>query len=85
MVLRSIRVTVETDTLMLVRRAKAVTAWCPSCGAHVDAITLTTDSFEEPASAAQMQQWLAAGKLHLWRSNEGAVQVCVTSLLQCSA
>lgn len=85
MVLKSIRVTVETDTLMVVRRAKAVTAWCPACGVQVDAITLTPDSFSEPAAAAEMKQWLAAGKLHLWSSEEGAVQVCVTSLLQCSA
>ena len=85
MVLKSIRVTVESDTLMVVRRAKAVTAWCPVCGAQVDAITLTPESFAEPGAAAEMQQWLAAGKLHLWHSEEGAVQVCVTSLLQCSA
>ena len=85
MVQKTIRVTVETDTLVVLRRAKALTAWCPSCGAHVDAITLTTDSFPDPDSAAQMQQWLAAGKLHLWHSQEGAVQVCVNSLLLCSA
>jgi hypothetical protein len=84
MVLKSSRVTVETDTLLVVRRAKAVTAWCPACGAEVDAITLTPDSFAEPAAVAEMQQWLAAGRLHLWRSGEGQVQVCVGSLLQCS-
>lgn len=85
MVLKSIRVTVESDTLMVVRRAKAVTAWCPVCGAQVDAITLTPESFAEPAVAAEMQQWLAAGKLHLWHTEEGAIQICVTALLQCSA
>ena len=85
MALRSIRITVESDTLMLVRRAKAVTAWCPVCCAHVDAISLTPESFAEPAVAAEMQQWLAVGKLHRWHSNEGAVQVYVASLLQCSA
>ncbi|HVO59342.1 MAG TPA: hypothetical protein VMT53_00325 [Terriglobales bacterium] len=85
MVVKSIRVTVETDTLMVVRHAKAVSAWCPDCGAHVDAVTLTPESFPDAASAALMQQWLAAGKLHLWHSTEGAVQVCVNSLLLCSS
>jgi hypothetical protein len=84
MVLKSIRVTVESDTLLVVRRAKVVTAWCPVCGAQVEAITLTPESFVEPA-AVEMQQWLAMGKLHLWHSDEGAVQVCVTSILQFSA
>jgi len=85
MVQKSIRITVETDTLLVVHRANAVSTWCPRCGSKVDAITLTPDSFAEPAAAAEMQQWLAAGKLHLWHSQEGAVQVCVNSLLLCSA
>ncbi len=85
MVQRLIRITVETDTLLVVHRAMALSTWCPSCGAQVDAITLTPDSFSEPAAVTQMQQWLAAGKLHLWHTTDGTVQVCVTSLLQCSA
>jgi hypothetical protein len=85
MMRKSIRITVETDTLLVVHRAKAVSTWCPTCGAQVDAVTLTPDSFSEPATAAQMQQLLEAGKLHLWHTTEGEVQVCVTSLLQCSA
>jgi len=84
-VLRTTRITVETESLMVVRRAKAVVAWCPGCHAEVDMITLTQDSFSEPTTAAQVQRWLGTGKLHLSQSAEGAVQICVTSLLQSSA
>jgi hypothetical protein len=82
--LRTTRITVETESLMVVRRAKAVVAWCPDCHAEVDVITLTQDSFSELPTAAQMQRWPGAGKLHLWQSAEGTVQICVTSLLQSS-
>jgi hypothetical protein len=83
-VLRTTRITVETESLMVVRRAKAVVAWCPDCHAEVDVITLSQDSFSEPTTAAHVQRWLGTGSLHLWQSAEGAVQMCVRSLLQCS-
>jgi hypothetical protein len=83
--LRTTRITVETDTFLVVRRATAALAWCPDCSAEVDVITLTRDSISEPATAAQLEGWLRTGKLHLWRSGGGAVQICVISLLQSSA
>ena len=83
--LRTTRITIETESLMVVRRAKAVVAWCPECHAEADMITLTQDSFSEPATAAQVQRWLGISSLHLWQSAEGAVQICATSFLQSSA
>src|SRR5579859_6223542 len=79
---RTTRITVETDTFLVVRRAKAALAWCPHCQADVDAITLTPDSFNDSATAAQFEAWLGTGKLHFWRTAEEAVQICVPSLLQ---
>ena len=83
MVQRTTRITVETDTFLVIRRAKAALAWCPRCRAEVDVITLTPDSFAESATSAQVEHWVANGKLHLWHTTEGVVQICVTSLLQC--
>lgn len=85
MVLRTTRITVETDTLLIVRRARATVAWCPQCSARVDIITFDPDSLAEPATSAELERWINTGKLHLWHSSEGTVQVCVNSLLQCSA
>lgn len=85
MVLRTTRITVETDTLLVVRRARATVAWCPQCSAQVDIITLTPDSVADPATSAELDRWISTGKLHLWHSPEGAVQICVKSLLRCSS
>jgi hypothetical protein len=82
---RTTRITVETDTFLVIRRAKAVVAWCPGCQAEVDVITLTPESLNDPATAAQLEAWLRTGKLHFWRTAEEAVQICVPSLLQCPA
>jgi hypothetical protein len=81
-VVKTTRITVETETLMIVRRAKAVLAWCPDCRAEVDVITVN-DGLQEPATAAQIQEWLGTGKLHFWQQADGPAQICVTSLLQC--
>ena len=85
MFLRTTRITVETETFLVVRRAKAALAWCPECCAEVDVITLTEDSFSEPATAAQVEAWLRTGRLHLWYFADGTTQICVPSLLQSSA
>jgi hypothetical protein len=74
---------VETESLVVIRRAKAVLAWCPVCLANVETITLDADSFAQPTTAAQIQEWLATDKLHLWQPGSGSTQICVKSLLQC--
>ena len=83
MVVKTTRIIVETETLMLVRRAKATLAWCPDCRAEVDVIALDNDSLAEPLGPAQIQEWLGTGKLHLWQPATGPAQICLTSLLQC--
>ena len=76
---RTIRMTVETEALMIVRRAKAVQAWCPDCHAEVAVIAVNGGS----DAAARIREWLAAGKLHCWWPANGPAQICVPSLLQC--
>ncbi len=69
--LKTTRITVETDTLMVIRRARAVLAWCPNCRAEVNVINLTTESLANAATTAQFQHWLDTGKLHLWQPANG--------------
>ena len=82
-VVKTARITVETDTVIVVRRASTAPAWCPVCQAQVDAITLDKSSPAEPAAVAQIQSWLNSGKLHLWQQPNGPTQICLASLLRC--
>ena len=79
---RTTRITVETDTFLVVRRAKATVAWCPDCAAEVDVVTLMA---ADDGRSIIPQCWMGAGKLHLWDTTEGAIQICVDSLLHCLA
>lgn len=81
--MKTTRITIETETLIVIRRAQASSTWCPECRAQVDVISLHKDGLTELATEAHIQEWLDTGKLHLWKSAGEAPQICVTSLLQC--
>ena len=80
---KTTRITVETETFVIVRDARAAMSWCPGCHAEVDVVTFDAGSLAEPATAAQIRQWQATGKLHLSQPANGPPQICVSSLLQC--
>lgn len=81
MAARTTRITVETETLVVIRRAKAALAWCPDCAATVETIALDADSLDDPATTEQLQEWLATGRLHHWQTPDGT-HICVRSLLR---
>ena len=81
MPVRTTRITVETETVTLVRRAKVAVGWCPECHAEADVITLDEQSLADEETATQIQQWIATGNLHMCRA-QGRVQLCVQSLLR---
>jgi hypothetical protein len=80
---KTTRITVETEALIIVRRAKVSFARCPECRSEVETIALDNDSFAEPATVVQVQEWLAAGRLHRWQTADGQTRICVRSLLHC--
>lgn len=82
-VAKTTRITIETENLLVVHRAKTIVTWCPACCADVEVMTVEGDNFSEAIPAAHLRDWLATGKLHLWRPAEGLAQICLPSLLQC--
>lgn len=82
MTAKTTRITVETETLLVIRRAKTVLARCPECHAEVEVITVDNDALAEPVMAAQFQEWLGTSKLHLWQTANGTTQICLISLVR---
>ncbi len=83
MVAKTTRITIETESLLVVYRGITFVARCPACCAEVEAMTLTGDGLGEGISTTLLEDWLRTGKLHLWRPAEGTAQICLPSLLQC--
>lgn len=80
---KTTRIAFETETLLVIRRAKAVSDWCPGCHAEVDVIMLDSDGLAQLAIPAQFQEWLGTSKLHSWQTANGLTQICMTSLFRC--
>ena len=83
MALKTTRITIETESLLVVHREKTIVARCPVCCAEVEAMTLAGESLREDIPSTLMRDWLATGRLHLWNSDGGPDRICLTSLLQC--
>ena len=83
MLVKTTRITIETEGLLVVRRGKTIVTWCPACCAEAEAMTLEGDSLGEDIPSTLLSDWLAAGKLHLWSPDAGPVLICLTSLLRC--
>jgi hypothetical protein len=80
---KTTKITVETESLTIIRRARTSVAWCPDCQAEVEVITLDREVAGESISAVELQHWLAPEKLHIWQPPAGPMQICLTSLLHC--
>lgn len=83
MAVKTTRITIETESLMVVRRGRTVVTWCPACCAQSEVMTLERDSLGDGIPSALFSDWLAAGRLHSWRSDSGPTQICMKSLLHC--
>lgn len=83
MLVKTTRITIETESLLIVRRGKTIVTWCPVCCAEAEAMTLEGSSLGDDIPSTLLRDWLAAGKLHLWSADGGPDRICLTSLFRC--
>ena len=76
------RVTIETETLLVLRAQKQLRAWCPQCGAEVEMIRLDEAGVISNLSPAGVEAWMPAENLHRCLSVDGALLVCLDSMLK---
>ena len=80
---KTLRITVETESRVILRRAKTVLGWCPFCRVEVDVIALRDDNALQQITAAQLQEYLRTSSLHAWQNNHGLAEICLPSLFLC--
>ena len=75
------RITIETDSLLILRSRSSRRAWCPRCLAEADMIALdevgVISNLERPA----LEEWLNSEELHRSRATDGSTLICLNSLL----
>jgi hypothetical protein len=83
MAVRTTRITVEQDTIMIIRRASVELIWCSLCGAEAEVISLGGTVQDGVRSGGLPPEWAASGRLHILNQPDGSTCVCLPSLLGC--
>jgi hypothetical protein len=83
MVVKTTKITIETQSFTIIRHTSTISAWCPGCSAEVDMIQVDEGGGLDSIPAPLMQSWLATGALHVRPLVDGQNLVCLPSLLNC--
>jgi hypothetical protein len=78
---RQTRITIETDSLLILRGRNSRRTWCPQCQSDREMIALESlgviSNLDEPA----LEEWLNSGQLHRVEAADGSALICLNSLL----
>jgi hypothetical protein len=79
---RRTEITVETDQVVVIRRARFLRGWCPECGSEVDRVCLPDAHAVVGMSGKARGASTVAQGWHVSVGQDGAVLVCLESLLK---
>ena len=77
---KQMTITIETDSLLIIRGRTTTRAWCPLCGGEVEMITFQNMGASSSHGKA-LDDWLNSGALHRADSPDGTPVICLNSLL----
>lgn len=79
---RKIRITVETDSVLLVRRANSSRAWCEKCADFSEYASIEVAIALASADTDTLTQLVRADRLHLTKATDESPLVCLRSILK---
>ena len=74
-------ITIETDSLLILRSQSSRRAWCSICAAEGDMIELENARVISNLDRPALEEWLNSGDLHRLRAADGSALICLNSLL----
>jgi hypothetical protein len=74
-------ITVETETVLLIRQGQLPRVRCNGCGFEVEAVALDTLGVLTNIPASIFEEYLSSGRLHVSEGPDGSRLACVSSLL----
>lgn len=75
------KITIESDSLLVVRGRESLRAWCPVCGAEGEMIRLDGLGVISNLTAPEVEAWIQSEDLHYTQAADGAPLICLNSLL----
>jgi hypothetical protein len=75
------KITIETDSLLILRGRSSVRAWCPRCAAKVEMIAMKDVGVISNLDPHALEEWLHSEELHRLQAADGSPLTCLNSLL----
>ena len=75
------KITIETDSLLILRGRNSTRAWCPLCAAEGEMIALENAGLISNLERPALEEWLNSAELHRSQAADGSVLICLNSLL----
>jgi hypothetical protein len=75
------KITIETDSLLILRGRSSLRAWCDRCAAEVEMVALETTGVISNLEQPELEEWLGSGELHRLQAAGGSALICLNSLL----
>jgi hypothetical protein len=75
------KITIETDSLLILRGRSSVRAWCPRCTAEVEMIAMKDLGVISNLDPHALKEWLHSEEIHRLQAADGTALTCLSSLL----
>ena len=76
------RITIKTDSLLVLRGRKSVRAWCPQCATEAEMIPLNDVGVVSNLPSEEVQAWMESPDLHHTKTADGTALICLNSMLK---
>jgi hypothetical protein len=76
------RISIETESLLVMRGRKALRAWCPQCAAETEMIPVAGIEVVSNLSPEEVELWLGSEAIHTIQTADGSTLICFPSLVK---
>jgi hypothetical protein len=79
---RETKITIESDSLLILRGRSSLRAWCPDCASEVEMIPLDGIGVISNLAPREVEEWIQSEDLHHTKTADGAPLICMNSMLK---
>src|SRR5215472_3871398 len=79
---RQTKITIETESVLVLRGRSSVRAWCPQCASEGEMIPIEGVGVISNLSPVEVEAWLESESIHRSQTADGGLVICLNSLLK---
>jgi hypothetical protein len=80
--LKEMKITIESDSLLILHGGSPLRTWCPDCASEVEMIPLDGVGVISNLARAEVVAWIQSEDLHHAMTADGAPLICLNSMLK---